>query len=54
MVVLVEEDDDRRDRIVAVVGAGHIAGIKKFWEEPIDLRKICCLPVTHRSLVSSS
>mmetsp|Transcript_44335 Transcript_44335/g.139883 ORF Transcript_44335/g.139883 Transcript_44335/m.139883 type:complete len:721 (-) Transcript_44335:1713-3875(-) len=35
-------------RIVAVVGAGHIAGIKKFWEEPIDLRKICCLPVSSR------
>jgi len=32
------------DKIVAVVGAGHVSGIKDHWEEPIDLNKLEALP----------
>jgi pheromone shutdown-related protein TraB len=31
-------------RIVAVVGAGHIPGIKKNWDQPVDLEKLEVLP----------
>jgi len=32
------------ERIVAVVGAGHVPGIKKYWETPIDLAALETLP----------
>ena len=32
------------EKIVAVVGAGHVPGIKKYWEAPIDLAALEVLP----------
>ncbi|MBW1779475.1 MAG: TraB/GumN family protein [Deltaproteobacteria bacterium] len=32
------------DRIVAVVGAGHVPGIQKQWHEPVDLEALETLP----------
>ena len=32
------------DKIVAVVGAGHVPGIKDHWEQPIDLKMLEALP----------
>jgi pheromone shutdown-related protein TraB len=32
------------EKIVAVVGAGHVPGIKKYWESPIDLTVLETLP----------
>jgi pheromone shutdown-related protein TraB len=32
------------ERIVAVVGAGHVPGIKKYWEAPIDIAALEVLP----------
>ncbi len=32
------------DRIVAVVGAGHVPGIKKYWNAPIDMKELETLP----------
>lgn len=42
-------DEDQYDlaektKIVAVVGIGHIAGIKKYWGEKIDIEAICIVP----------
>jgi len=31
-------------RIVAVVGAGHVPGIKQYWNEPVDLEALEVLP----------
>ncbi len=31
-------------RIVAVVGAGHVPGIKKYWEKPVDLQSLEQMP----------
>ncbi len=36
-------------RIVAVVGAGHVPGIKKHWSEPIDLVPLEALPPKGRT-----
>jgi pheromone shutdown-related protein TraB len=33
------------ERIVAVVGAGHVAGIKANWEQPIDIAALETLPL---------
>jgi pheromone shutdown-related protein TraB len=35
-------------RIVAVVGAGHVPGIKKYWQAPIDLAALEVLPPKRR------
>jgi pheromone shutdown-related protein TraB len=35
-------------RIVAVVGAGHVPGIRKYWNEPIDLEPLEQLPPKSR------
>ncbi len=32
------------NKIVAVVGAGHVPGIKRYWETPIELAPLCELP----------
>lgn len=32
------------NKIVAVVGAGHVQGIKKYWVEPIDIRALEVIP----------
>jgi pheromone shutdown-related protein TraB len=32
------------EKIVAVVGAGHVPGIKKYWEAPIDMAALETLP----------
>jgi len=32
------------EKIVAVVGAGHIPGIKKYWEEPVDIAALEVIP----------
>ncbi len=32
------------EKIVAVVGAGHVPGIKKYWESPIDVAALETLP----------
>ncbi len=31
-------------RIVAVVGAGHVPGIQKYWEEPVDMEALDQIP----------
>jgi len=31
-------------KIVAVVGAGHVPGIKKYWEEPVDIAALEIIP----------
>ncbi len=31
-------------KIVAVVGAGHVPGIKKYWEEPVDIAALELIP----------
>jgi len=31
-------------KIVAVVGAGHVPGIKKYWEEPVDMAALEIIP----------
>lgn len=31
-------------KIVAVVGAGHVPGIKKYWDQPIDIERLKTLP----------
>jgi len=31
-------------KIVAVVGAGHVPGIKRYWNEPVDLEALEVLP----------
>ena len=36
-------------KIVAVVGAGHVPGIKKCWNEPIDLEPLEQLPPKSRT-----
>jgi pheromone shutdown-related protein TraB len=36
-------------RIVAVVGAGHVPGIRKYWNEPIDLKPLEQLPPKSRT-----
>jgi pheromone shutdown-related protein TraB len=36
-------------RIVAVVGAGHVPGIRKYWNEPIDLEPLEQLPPKSRT-----
>jgi pheromone shutdown-related protein TraB len=35
-------------RIVAVVGAGHVPGIKAIWENPVDLSALAALPPKSR------
>ena len=37
-------------RIVAVVGAGHVPGIKKNWDQPVDLKMLETLPPKGRFL----
>ncbi len=32
------------DKIVAVVGAGHVPGIKKYWSEPVDMEALEIIP----------
>lgn len=32
------------NRIVAVVGAGHVAGIKRYWDAPVDMEKLNQIP----------
>lgn len=32
------------EKIVAVVGAGHVPGIKKYWEQPVDLEQLNQVP----------
>jgi pheromone shutdown-related protein TraB len=32
------------NKIVAVVGAGHVPGIKKYWEEPVDIDALEIIP----------
>jgi pheromone shutdown protein TraB len=32
--------------VVAVVGKGHVSGIKKNWEQPIEIESLLVLPVT--------
>jgi len=36
-------------KIVAVVGAGHVQGIKKYWSETIDLQKLEQLPPKNKT-----
>ena len=36
------------DRIVAVVGAGHVPGIQKYWKEPVDLEALSQVPPKSR------
>lgn len=36
-------------KIVAVVGAGHVQGIKKYWNETIDLQKLEQLPPKNKT-----
>ena len=36
-------------RVVAVVGAGHLAGIRDHWEADIDIQEIQRLPAKRRS-----
>lgn len=35
-------------KIVAVVGAGHMPGIQKYWDEPLDLEKLETMPPKSR------
>jgi pheromone shutdown-related protein TraB len=37
-------------KIVAVVGAGHVPGIKKYWQMPIDLKSLETLPPKKKTL----
>ncbi|CAM8993860.1 unnamed protein product [Rhodiola kirilowii] len=37
--------------VVAVVGKGHLRGIKEHWEQPIDLAKLMEMP-THKPLIT--
>ncbi|MDP2645872.1 MAG: TraB/GumN family protein [Desulfobacterales bacterium] len=37
-------------KIVAVVGAGHVPGIKKFWDQDTDLEKLETLPPKRKGL----
>jgi len=37
-------DMGEKTKIVAVVGIGHIAGIKKYWGHKIDIEAICVVP----------
>jgi pheromone shutdown-related protein TraB len=37
-------------KIVAVVGAGHVPGIKKYWQTPIDLKSLETLPPKKKTL----
>jgi pheromone shutdown-related protein TraB len=32
------------EKIVAVVGAGHVPGIKKYWEKPVDIAALEVIP----------
>lgn len=32
------------DKVVAVVGAGHVPGIQRYWEEPVDLEALKQIP----------
>jgi pheromone shutdown-related protein TraB len=32
------------NKIVAVVGAGHVPGIKKYWSEPVDMEALEVIP----------
>lgn len=32
------------EKIVAVVGAGHVPGIKKYWQQPVDLEQLNQVP----------
>lgn len=36
--------------VVAVVGAGHLAGIQGFWEQEIDIEEISRMPPKRQSL----
>ena len=38
------------EKIVAVVGAGHVPGIQKYWDEPVDLNPLEELPPKGRLL----
>ena len=41
----------RASRIVAVVGAGHLPGMRDQWDEDIDLEAICKVPEKRQSQV---
>ncbi len=38
------------EKIVAVVGAGHVAGIKKYWDKKIDLTALNTIPPARKSV----
>lgn len=40
----------RATRVVAVVGAGHLDGIRKYWGEEINVEEICRVPTKPRRL----
>ena len=41
-------------KIVAVVGAGHVPGIKKYWEEPVDIAALEVIPPRENGAVCSN
>jgi len=34
----------RHSRVVAVVGAGHLPGMREHWDDVIDIEEICRVP----------
>ncbi len=49
MVHVMRRLSSRSKTVVAVVGAGHLQGIRDNWEREIDVEEICCIPPKRRS-----
>jgi pheromone shutdown protein TraB len=48
MVHIMRKLAGRARSVVAVVGAGHLAGIRENWEREIDVEGICAVPPPRR------
>eukprot|EP00116_Pleurobrachia_bachei_P005463 sb/3465725/ len=45
----IQLEEGEKVRVVAVVGIGHISGIKKYWAEDVDMESICVIPEQSRN-----
>jgi pheromone shutdown protein TraB len=52
MTYIMQHLAGKATKVVAVVGAGHLEGIKNHWDSEIDIEAICRIPPKRRSLRS--
>ncbi|KAL4531088.1 hypothetical protein Ndes2526B_g04753 [Nannochloris sp. 'desiccata'] len=50
MTYIMQELAGKATQVVAVVGAGHLEGIKKHWDSEIDIESICRIPPKKRRI----